>query len=427
MTKINPDINYFGKVLSDDKDVEFGIKTQDRFNHMYVVGSSGVGKSELLHNMIMQDVINKRGVALIDPHGDLSLQILSHIPKERLEDVVYFNPADPDSLLAFNPLHSKDDTEKHLLVSGLMSIFTKIWSNSWSTRMEYILNNTLLTLLSVGDATLEEVRRILTDKEFRLRTISQLTDKTLKEFWTKEFDTWSSRYRQEAVSPIINKLGQFLSNPLLRNTTTLKEHNLNIEDIMDNERILIINISKGLIGEDNSSLLGAMILNQMYISIMQRATLQEDKRQPFYLYVDEFQNFATKSFGQMLAEARKYKTSITLANQFLDQLNDSGDDFIKKSVLGNISSFCIFRISAHDANLISKELGDVFEPKTFTELGNYEMIVKLLIDGQAPSAFKATSLPPFDCKKHDIDFENFLQSIKRKNLPDYLPGRIELN
>src|SRR3989344_2074546 len=309
------DVIYFGRTNYRNQNRLFGIKRNDRRQHTYVVGKTGTGKSALLSNMIIQDIANGEGVCVVDPHGELVEGILTKIPKERINDVIYFNPADADSHIGFNILELPDPKYKHLVASGLMGIFTKIWSNVWSARMEYILNNAILALLDTPGATLLGVPRILADKDYRQRIIVNIQDPVVKAFWVNEFEQWQDRYRNEAIAPIQNKVGQFLSTALVRNVVGQAKSTIDIFDIMNTGKIFLVNVSKGRIGEDNSSLLGAMLITKIQLSAMERVRIPEEERVDFYLYVDEFQNFATDSFAGVLSEARKYRLNLIIAHQ----------------------------------------------------------------------------------------------------------------
>ncbi|MDO8470316.1 MAG: type IV secretion system DNA-binding domain-containing protein, partial [bacterium] len=317
---IDKDVIYFGRVNFRNANRLFGIKRKDRRQHMYVIGKTGTGKTTLIHNMMVQDVANGEGMAVVDPHGELVEGLLEKIPAERISDVVYFNPADPDSAIGFNPLELPDPKYKHLVASGLMGIFTKIWSGVWSARMEYILNNAILALLETPGSTLLGVPRLLVDKSYREQVISNVKDPVVRAFWINEYEEWKDQFRNEAIAPIQNKVGQFLSTALVRNIVGQSRSTIDIFDIMNTGKILLVNVAKGRIGEDNSALLGAMIITKLQLSAMERVRIPEDERVDFFLYVDEFQNFATDSFANILSEARKYRLDLVIAHQYVGQL-----------------------------------------------------------------------------------------------------------
>ncbi|MCK9540390.1 type IV secretory system conjugative DNA transfer family protein, partial [Dokdonella sp.] len=297
------DVVYFGRTDFRSTNRLFGVKRSDRRQHMYVVGKTGTGKTTLLHNMMVQDIMNGEGVCVIDPHGEFVETLLHKIPENRMDDVIYFNPADIDYHIGFNVLELPDPKYKHLVASGLMGIFTKIWSNVWSARMEYILNNTILALLDTPGSSLLGVTRLLVDKEYRETIVSSVKDPVVKAFWVHEYEEWRDQFRNEAIAPIQNKVGQFLSTALVRNIVGQSKSTIDVFDIMNTAKIFLVNLSKGRIGEDNSQLLGSMLITKMQLAAMERVRIPEDERVDFFLYVDEFQNFATDSFANILSEA----------------------------------------------------------------------------------------------------------------------------
>ncbi len=314
----------------------FGIKVDDRRRHIYVVGKTGVGKSTLLENMIIADVRAGKGVGVVDPHGELAEKILDFVPEERLDDVIYFDPSDMEYPIAFNPMEQVGNEFRHLVASGIMGVFKKIWPDAWSARMEYILNNTLLALLELPDATLLGILRMFAEPEYRKKIVENLKDPVIKAFWQNEFARYSQKLETEALAAIQNKVGQFVSNPLIRNILGQPRSALNMRQIMDTGKIFIVNLSKGKIGEDNSALLGAMIITRLNLAAMSRVDVPERDRRDFYLYVDEFQNFATDSFASILSEARKYHLSLTLAHQYIGQLTTSDSTKVRDAIFGNV-------------------------------------------------------------------------------------------
>jgi CxxC-x17-CxxC domain-containing protein len=388
------EIIVFGETNFRDKRVRFGIKPDDRRRHMYVVGKTGVGKTTLLANMVVQDIQYGHGVALIDPHGEFADMMLDFVPKERVEDVVYINPADMDFPIAFNAIEQVPLEYRHLVASGLMAVFKKIWVDLWSARMEYILNNTLLSLLEIPGSTLLGVNRMLADKAYRQSIVERLTDPVVKAFWLNEFERYDSRFRAEAVAPIQNKVGQFSSNPLIRNIIGQRISKLNLREVLDNRKILIVNLSKGLIGEENSALLGAMLVTKLQLAAMSRVDIPEEERADFYLYVDEFQNYATDSFANILSEARKYRLNLILAHQYIAQLVTKDSTRVKDAIFGNVGTIICFRVGAEDAELLEQELAPDFTANDLVNLPKYNFYIKLMIDGTASKAFSATNLPP---------------------------------
>lgn len=391
----NRDITYFAKTLYRDTEQKFGIKRRDRRQHMYVLGKSGTGKSAMLKNMVIQNIANGEGVAVVDPHGELVEEILEMIPPERKNDVVYFNPADTDYYVGFNVLEVPDPKYKHLIASGLMGIFTKIWANVWSSRMEYILNNCILALLDTPGSTMLGIPRLLVDQDYRQSVLANVTDPVVRSFWITEYEAWQERFRNEAIAPIQNKVGQFLSSTVTRNIVGQSKSTINIFDIMNNKKILLVNVSKGRVGEDNSALLGAMLITKIQLAAMERVRIPEEERKDFYLYVDEFQNFVTDSFASILSEARKYRLNLVLAHQYINQLIAQDSTAVRDAVFGNVGTMTVFRVGASDAEFIEKEFEPEFTPQDFVNLPNYHIYTKLMIDGITSRPFSAKTLPPF--------------------------------
>ncbi|MEX1138926.1 MAG: type IV secretion system DNA-binding domain-containing protein [Bacteroidota bacterium] len=368
---------------------KFGIKEKNRRGHMYVVGKTGTGKSSLLGNMLISDISQGNGVALIDPHGDLAETMLRFIPPNRVNDVIYLNPGDLEHPFAFNPLRKVDRDYRHLVVSGLLSVFRKIWREFWGPRLEHLLRHALFSLLDYPGSTLLDVTRIFTDSPFRLKVISCITEEVIKAFWLNEFDKYSPWLRSEAVSPILNKMGQFLTNLPLRNIVGQRDNTFSLRKAMDEGKIVIANLSKGAIGEDNCALLGAMLVTQIQLAALSRANIPEGKRRPFYLYVDEVHTFLTESFADMLAEARKYGLNLVLAHQYVAQLKEE----LRNAVFGNVGTIISFRVGADDANHLAREFAPVFEEADFVNLPNYHIYLKLMIDGVTSEPFSATTMP----------------------------------
>ncbi|PIR04088.1 MAG: hypothetical protein COV59_02800 [Candidatus Magasanikbacteria bacterium CG11_big_fil_rev_8_21_14_0_20_39_34] len=368
----------------------FGIKTDDRRRHMYIIGKTGMGKSTMMENMLLHDIYKGHGVGLVDPHGDFAEKIIDYIPSWRINDVVYFNPSDVDFPIGFNILEVKDEKQKHLIASGLMGIFKKIWPDVWSSRMEYILNNTLLALLDYPGSTLLGINRLLSDDKYRKRVIAKLTDPVVKAFWQIEFAGYSEKYATEAVAPIQNKIGQFLSASVIRNMVSQVKSTIDVRGLMDSGKILIMNLSKGRIGEDNSRLLGGMLITKIQLAAMERVDIPEEERQDFFLYVDEFQNFATPSFANILSEARKYRLGLIMAHQYVAQL----DEVVADAVFGNVGTIVTFRVGGADAEMLAKEFAPTFIEEDIVSLGKYNVFLKLMIDGVASQPFSATTLPP---------------------------------
>ncbi|MFA6251476.1 MAG: CxxC-x17-CxxC domain-containing protein [Candidatus Paceibacterota bacterium] len=390
----NRDVTYFGKTNFRNSDDIFGIKRKDRRQHMYVLGKSGTGKSVLLSNLIVQNIQNGEGVCVVDPHGELVEEILHLIPDYRAKDVIYFNPADADFHIGFNVIQLDDPKYKHLVASGLMGIFTKIWANAWSSRMEYILNNAILALLDTPGTTLLGIPRLLVDKDYRQMIIGNLKDPVVKAFWVHEYEQWRDQFRNEAIAPIQNKVGQFLSTSIIRNVVGQQKSTIDIFKIMNEGKIFLVNVSKGRIGEDNSALLGGMIITKIQLAAMERVRIPEDERKDFYLYVDEFQNFATDSFANILSEARKYRLNLTIAHQYTAQLENKDGSKVRDAVFGNVGTMIIFRVGADDAEFLEKEFEPEFTAQDLVNLPNFHIYLKLMIDGITSRPFSASTLPP---------------------------------
>lgn len=392
----------------------FGIKRNDRRQHLYVVGKTGTGKSAMLNNVIVQDIANGEGLAVVDPHGELVEGLLEKIPKNRVNDVIYLNPADADFHVGFNILELPDPKYKHLVASGLMGIFTKIWSNVWSARMEYILNNAILALLDTPGSTLLGIPRILTDKDYRQKIITNLTDPVVKAFWIHEFEGWRDQFRNEAIAPIQNKVGQFLSTSIIRNIVGQSKSTIDIFDIMNTGKIFLVNVSKGRIGEDNSALLGAMIITKIQLAAMERVRVPEDERVDFYLYVDEFQNFATDSFAGILSEARKYRLDLILAHQYIGQLVTDVSTKVRDAIFGNVGTMVVFRVGAADAEFLESEFEPEFTIQDIVNLPNYSIYLKLMVDGITCRPFSAITLPPMRVETSSVIQEEIISMSRRR-------------
>jgi hypothetical protein len=393
------DINFFGRTEKAGALVTFGIKKKDRQRHMYIIGKTGVGKSTLLENLAISDMKKGEGLAFIDPHGDPAESLLNYIPKNRLNDVIYFNPADTDRPVAVNPLQVTNPAQRELVASGIVSIFKKLYAHSWGPRLEHILRNTLFTLTEIPDTTLVDIPSILLEDTYRKTIVSKIKDPVMIKFWHDEFGGMDSKLQSEAIAPILNKVGQFISSPIIRRVISRPHGTIDIEKIMNEGKILIVNLSQGRLGEDNAALLGAMIITQIQLAAMNRVDIPEDKRRDFYLYVDEFQNFATSSFIKILSEARKFRLCLTLANQYLQQI----DEDVLAAILGNAGTLLTMLVGAHDAGLLEKEYGGLYTKKDLVELSNYQMIVKLAIGGLTSQPFLATTLPPAKSRNQNRD------------------------
>jgi Type IV secretion-system coupling protein DNA-binding domain len=386
-------VTYFAQTDTRGKRVPFGIKRKDRSRHTYVIGKTGMGKSTVLENMAIQDIQNGEGLAFIDPHGKTAELLLEYVPKERINDVLYFAPFDMEYPISFNVMEDVGIDKRHLVANGLMSTFEKIWVDAWSARMAYILNNTILALLEYPGATLLSVNRMLSDKAYRKLVVDNVTDPSVKSFWVDEFGKYTERFAQEATPAIQNKVGQFTSNPLIRNLIGQSKSSFDLRKMMDEKKIVIINLSKGRVGEGNANLIGSMLITKIYLAAMSRADLSdgEVKKLPdFYLYVDEFQSFANKSFADILSEARKYKLSLTIAHQYIEQMEEE----VRAAVFGNVGTMIAFRVGAYDAEVLEKEFSPQFTAADIVNLGVFQIYLKLMINGVSSVPFSATTLPP---------------------------------
>jgi hypothetical protein len=382
-------INFFAQTEFKNQAQTFGIKDLDRRRHIYVMGKTGTGKSTLLANMIINDLKHGKGLAVVDPHGDLVETVLNYIPSNRINDVIYLNPADTEYTVKLNLLEATDAEHKELVASGIIAIFQKLYGYSWGPRLEHILRNTLLTLITRDQSTLEDVIKMLVNPKFREKVIEKLPDQVLKNFWTDEFANMGDKLRAEAVSPILNKVGQFVSSPLIRNVINAPTNSFSFKEVMDQGKILLCNLSQGKLGEDNSALLGAMLITKIQLTSMGRVYMPEEQRRDFYLYVDEFQNFATTSFIKILSEARKYHLNLVLANQYIDQI----DDQVRKAIFGNCGTIVTFIVGAQDAGLLSLEFGKHYTPENLVALDRHQIVMKLSIDNMTSTPFPAYTLP----------------------------------
>jgi len=393
------DFTVLGQTNFRNEFIEFGIKRDDRRRHIYIVGKSGVGKSTLIENMAVNDIAEGRGVIIVDPHGETADKALACVPSNRINDVVVFDPSDRDFPIAFNILESVDDDFKGLVASGFVGIFKKIFDKSWGPRLEHILRNTVLALLDYPNSTMLDIPRMLTNARFRDAVMEHVKDPVIREFWLNEFASFDNKFRTEAVAPILNKVGQFLASSTIRNIVGQPKSSIDIRQIMDNEKIMIVNLSRGKIGEDNSALLGAMMITKIQLAAMSRANVTADKRPDCYLYVDEFQNFATDSFKVILSEARKYNLCLTVAHQYIAQLPEE----VRDAVFGNAGTLITFRVGGTDADALIKEYEPVFLTNDLVNLDKFNIYIKLLVNGVSAPAFSARTLPPVQSVSGNIE------------------------
>lgn len=414
MENINNDpnrITFIGNVDYRNKMIKFGIKAKDRTKHTYIIGKSGMGKSTVMENMAIQDIQNGEGVAFLDPHGGTAEKLLDFVPEHRKKDVIYFAPFDTDHPIGLNVLEKVDISKRHLVANGLMAAFKKVFGeDKFSDRMQYILNNIILTLLENDDETLIGINRILSDKEYRKKMVANVKDPSIKSFWVDEFAKAGEKYQQEAAPAIQNKIGQFTSNPLIRNIVGQKRTSFDIRDIMDNKKILIMNLSKGKMGEGNANLIGSLLITKIYLAAMSRADVDPYKLNElpaFYFYVDEFQNFANESFANILSEARKYQLALTVAHQYVEQMTDE----VRAAIFGNVGTMITFRVGATDAEIFEKEFAPVFTADAIVNLSAFQMYLRLMIDSVGSKPFSARGLPPID--KPSISFAEEIINYSR--------------
>ena len=390
---IDENISAFGLTNFRGINHQFGMLRYDRSRHVYIIGQTGAGKSGTLELFALSDIFHGHGYAIIDPHGDFAVDNMRFIPGSRLQDVVYFNPADTAFPLGFNPLEVTDPAHKTNISSEVIGVLKRMFGESWGPRLEYILRYTILALLDRPDTTMLDITRMLTDKKFRKETLAYCTDTVVLQFWNIEFASWTEKFQAEAIAPVLNKVGAFTANPIIRNIIGQPKSTFNIREIMDEGKILIVNLSKGLIGEDNASILGAFIVTKIQLAAMSRSDIPNiEDRRPFYLYVDEFQNFATDSFATILSEARKYGLNLTVANQYISQMSDT----VRDAVFGNVGTMISFRVSADDAPILSKQFEPQFEPNDLLQMHNRNFVINMVINGEKSPAFSARTLnlPP---------------------------------
>lgn len=393
-------VTYIGKVDFRNKQITFGIKERDRTRHTYIIGKTGMGKSTLLENLAVQDIMNGEGLCVIDPHGSMAEKLLDFIPESRIKDVIYFAPFDSEHPMGLNVLEKVETSKRHLVANGLMAAFKKVFGEErFSDRIQYILNNIILALLENEGQSLLGVNRMLNDKEYRKFIISNVKDPSVRSFWEEEYAKAGDKYQQEAAPGIQNKIGQFISNPLIRNIIGQQKTSFDLRDIMDNKKILIVNLSKGKVGEGNADLIGSLLITKIYLAAMSRADAgpyELEKLPPFYFYVDEFQNFANESFASILSESRKYNLALTVAHQYIEQMEDE----VKAAVFGNVGTMITFRVGATDAEAFEKEFAPYFTMDDIVNLSAYQIYLRLMIDGVGSKPFSAHTLDPIQRQPH---------------------------
>jgi hypothetical protein len=423
---IDENISAFGLTNFRGINHQFGMLRYDRSRHVYIIGQTGAGKSGTLELFALSDIFHGQGYAIIDPHGDFAVDNMRFIPGSRVNDVVYFNPADTAFPLGFNPLEVTDPAHKTNISSEVIGVLKRMFGESWGPRLEYILRYTILALLDRPETTMLDITRMLTDKKFRKETLAYCTDTVVLQFWNIEFASWTEKFQAEAIAPVLNKVGAFTANPVIRNIIGQPKSTFNIREIMDDGKILIVNLSKGLIGEDNASILGAFMVTKIQLAAMSRSDIPNvEDRRPFYLYVDEFQNFATDSFATILSEARKYGLNLTVANQYISQMSDT----VRNAVFGNVGTMISFRISADDAPILSKQFEPQFEPNDLLQMHNRHFVINMVINGEKAPAFSATTLtlPPAqaDNTSHIIENTRRIYSRTRAEIEKEISDAIQ--
>lgn len=424
------DISFFGVTNFHGKESPFGIKRSDRRRHLYTVGKSGSGKSKMLELLIKNDLELGKGVGVLDPHGDLVDNILKCIPKHRIKDVIIFDPSDVNNPIAFNPLADVPPELKIRVTIGFIEIFKKLFGANWTPRLEHVLRYTTLALLDTPGTTILSILKMLTDKDYRQTIVRNIQDNVVKNFWVNEFAGWSEKFDNEAITPLLNKVGQFVSTNMIRNIVGQPEDKVDFRDIMDNKKILLMKVSKGILGEENASLMGALAITKIYQAAMARADTPEEEREDFYFYVDEFQNFATDTFDEILSEARKYRLNLTLAHQFLGQLSDK----IRTTVFGNVGSMVSFRVGGADAKILEEEFNPRVKERDIINLGVRNFYCKMSIEGELREAFSGKTMfmgfPKNDYTKECIKYshDNYCRPLPEveKILQQWEEGKLDI-
>ncbi len=416
--RVDPrDVSFFGRTnyeaALEEKKFVFGIKRPDRRRHIYTVGKSGVGKTKLLELLIRQDISYGHGLCLIDPHGDVVSAVLDYVPEERVEDVVWIDPSDTNFPVSFNPLAGILPELKHQATQGLIEVMEKQFGANWTPRLEHVFRFTCLALLDYPRATMRGMISMLTDRNYRQKVVEYIEDDMVKRFWAIEFADWSEKFDTDAIIPLVNKLGQFISNPLLRNIFAQKDNRVDIQDIMNSKKILLVNLSKGKLGEENSSFFGSMFITKLHQAGMARADIPEEKRTDFYLYVDEFHNLVTDTFENLFSESRKYGICNTVAHQYTAQLTTR----VLATVLGNTGTIIIFRVGGEDAALLEKEMTPIFTAKDMINLGRQEFYIKMTIDGDTYDPFSAETLKVLPAAHESLKEKIIATSRRKYTLP----------
>lgn len=386
---------YFARTNHRNTETPFGIRRADRRNHMYVIGKTGTGKSTLLKTLVLQDIAAGEGLALFDPHGDLAEEVVSQVPSSRSRDLIYLNVPDRSFVWHFNPFAGIPEEKHALATSGMVEVFKKLWPDDWGPRLEHLLRNVVFTLLEAGNASFADIPRLLSDREYRSSLMGKVSNEMVREFWTKEFAGYSPAFRAVVTAPLLNKIGAFLTDPLLHSILTGKRNSFDLRRIMDEGKILVVNLAKGKLGEGPGALLGSLLVSNLSLAGLQRADRPLEERRDFYLYLDEFHTFATLTLATMLSELRKYRLNLILAHQYLSQLEPE----VRDAVFGNAGTFISFRVGALDAATVARELSPVFEPDDLLSLPNFSIYLRLMIDGEPSNPFSAKT----PCPKYEGD------------------------
>jgi len=397
----------FGLTNYHNQQTPFGLLRRDRARHLYVVGKSGTGKSKLLEQLIATDIKEGKGICVMDPHGDLVDAVIKHVPKERVNDVIYFNPMDTEYPIAFNPMQAVTPELKLRVTIGFIEIFEKLFGANWTPRLEHVLRQTTLALLDSKGTTVFSILKMLSDKNYRQKIVAKIEDSVVKNFWVNEFAAWSEKFDNEAITPLLNKVGQLVSTNLIRNIIGQPFNTFDIRQVMDNQKIMLVKLNKGLLGEENAQILGAMMITKIQQAALERADTPEEERKSFYLYVDEFQYFATKTFAEILSEARKYRLSLTVAHQYMGQLND----YVRTTIFGNIGTIISFRVGAEDGAILEQEFNPVFKVRDIINLAVREFYIKMSVKGETRDAFSGTTM---DCITPTQHFKDEVVEFSRK-------------
>ncbi len=378
-------ITYFARTNHRNAGTPFGIRRADRRNHMYIIGKTGTGKSTLLKTLVLHDIAAGEGLALFDPHGDLAEEVVSLVPSERRKDLIYLNVPDQSFIWHFNPFAGIPKEKHALAAAGMVEVFKKLWPDEWGPRLEHLLRNVVFTLLEAGDATFADIPRLLSDREFRGAMVKKVSNAMVREFWEKEFAGYSPPFRAVVTAPLLNKVGAFLTDPLLHSILAGAYSSFDLRRIMDEGKILVVNLAKGKLGEGPAALLGSLLVSHLSLAAMERAERPQEERRDFYLYLDEFHTFATLTLATMLSELRKYRLNLILAHQYLSQLETE----VRDAVFGNAGTFIAFRVGALDAPTVARELSPTFEADDLLSLPNFSVYLRLIIDGEPSKPFSA--------------------------------------